>query len=57
MTDLLTLRELADKLGIDYEACKKRIRRAELKPVRQIGRNNLYALEDVELLRGSIPVD
>lgn len=57
MTDLLTVRELADELGIDYEACKKRIQRAGLKPVRQMGRNNLYALEDVELLKGLVPVD
>ncbi len=51
MTDLLTLRELADELGIDYETCRKRIQRRNLQPTKQVGRNNLYSADALDYLR------
>lgn len=49
-TDLLTTKQVAEALGIGYEACKKRLQRQGIEPDEIIGRNNFYRPEVVEEL-------
>jgi hypothetical protein len=47
---LLSTQDIADKLGIPYQAAQKRLWRAGIKPYRVIGRNNLYAASVLDQL-------
>jgi hypothetical protein len=39
---LLITQDIADKLGISYQAAQKRLWRAGVEPVKIVGRSNLY---------------
>lgn len=44
---LLTTHEVAERWGMDYEAARKRLYRAQVQPARIIQRAYLYDLEDI----------
>jgi hypothetical protein len=49
--DELTVKEMADSLGIPTETVKSRIKRAKIEPVRYVGPTAIYAPEVMERIR------
>jgi DNA-binding Lrp family transcriptional regulator len=49
--DELTVKEIADSLGIPTETVKSRIKRARIDPVRYVGPTAIYAPEVLEAIR------
>ncbi len=47
---LLTTQDIADQLGIPYQAAQKRLWRAGIEPEKIIGRSNLYPPEVIDQL-------
>jgi len=52
----LTIREIADKLGISQQAAKARLFRLGIKPDRLIGNTGIYAPSVVEKIRAVNPI-
>ncbi len=46
--DMITIEEIADKLGIGYQAAQRRLKRAEINPDDVIGRTAFYYPSVVE---------
>jgi hypothetical protein len=49
--DELTVKEIADSLGIPMETVKSRIKRAKIEPVRYVGPTAIYAPEVMDRIR------
>jgi hypothetical protein len=49
--DELTVKEIADFLGIPMETVKSRIKRAKIEPVRYVGPTAIYTPEVMERIR------
>jgi DNA-binding Lrp family transcriptional regulator len=47
----LTVKEIAESLGIPFETVKSRIKRAKIEPVRYIGPTAIYAPKVLEAIR------
>jgi predicted nucleotidyltransferase len=56
MEDFLTVNEIADKLGISFNTVKSRIRLAGIKPLRKVGRTNVYAPTVIDIVDNPNPV-
>jgi DNA-binding Lrp family transcriptional regulator len=52
--DELTVKEIANSLGIPTETVKSRIKRAKIEPIKYVGPTAIYAPEIVEAIR-SVP--
>jgi hypothetical protein len=49
--DELTVKDMADSLGIPTETVKSRIKRAKVAPVRYVGPTAIYPPEAVDIIR------
>jgi hypothetical protein len=54
--DELTVKEIADTLGLSFETVKSRLRLAGISPVRKVGRTNIYAPNVVKEIKDFNPV-
>jgi predicted nucleotidyltransferase len=54
--DELTVKEIAEKLGISFETVKGRLRTAGINPVRKVGRTNIYAPNVIKKIQEINPV-
>jgi hypothetical protein len=54
--DELTVKEIADELGLSFETVKSRLRIAGINPIRKVGRTNIYAPSVVKEIKEFKPV-
>lgn len=49
--DELTIREIAERLGINQGTAKIRLQRKGIKPIKMVGQTGIYAPEVLEVIR------
>jgi uncharacterized protein YjcR len=52
----MTVKEIAEKLGLSFETVKSRLRLAGINPVRKVGRTNIYDPDVIAKIKEFNPV-
>jgi predicted nucleotidyltransferase len=52
----MTVKEIAEKLGLSFETVKSRLRLAGISPIRKVGRTNIYAPSVIKEIENFTPV-